>query len=534
MTVARTIIVFTITVSLVTFVAFFGRLPAFRNTPIGFLNRLFLIHIPSALRRLDVALTNGRITDNGSRLGRYLMHDKHPLVVIFFLGLVTASASMFLPAVWHLLGLHHKLLAFLMLPQPYLFLYLSAKRNGQTYINTMNHAEQMRHYPYDRVLYYPGTSCRTCKFLKPARSKHCSICKTCVSRMDHHCIWVNNCLGRGNYKWFLALLLSTGILIAYGAYLAYSALSPLVSARYTKYESWYRYSPKMGVDSKTWSAYFDRKMHYFLMYTTIYLDVGGVRASGVGLLALLTWPLPLGLLVYHIYLIWAGMTTNESGKWADWRDDMADGVVFLGHRREDTMQEHRSAGPRQVHGHGSAHSSSSNSPILTPPETPSEEEEPPTTWPLESRHILIRTRTGQAPKSLPSRIRSVAKEDSFERVWNLAAVENVYDLGFWDNIVEVLAGLNLNLFAALSGAFTSSTQKTTHKNGDGSSTTTEQNHSKGAANAAAAGHGSAYAAGKASQREIKGRDKGVEARQAQSVGEKGKKVERVDHLGIES
>jgi hypothetical protein len=177
---------------------------------------------------------------------------------------------------------------------------------------------------------------------------------------------------------------------------------------------------------------------YFLIYVTIYLDMGGVRGSGVGLLALLTWPLPLGLLAYHIYLIWAGMTTNESGKWADWRDDMADGVVFLGHRREDTMQEYRSTTPAHNHAHASAHSSSSTSPFPTPPETPPEDEEPPTTWPLESRHILIRTRTGQPPKTLPSRIKSVAKEDSFERVWNLAAVENVYDLGIWDNIVEAL------------------------------------------------------------------------------------------------
>jgi len=85
----------------------------------------------------------------------------------------------------------------------------------------------------------------------------------------------------------------------------------------------------------------------------------------------------------------------------------------------------------------SAHSSSSSSPVPTPPETP-DEEEPPTTWPLESRHILIRTATGQPPRTLPSRIRSVAKEDSFERVWNLAAVENVYDLGFLDNLREAL------------------------------------------------------------------------------------------------
>jgi hypothetical protein len=256
--------------------------------------------------------------------------------------------------------------------------------------------------------------------------------------MDHHCIWVNNCLGRGNYKWFLALLLSTSILLAYGAYLAYYSLSPLVQRHYLRYEGWYKYTPKQGVSTKSWFGYFDRKTHYFFIYTTIYLDMGGVRGSGVGLLALLTWPLPLGLLAYHVYLIWAGMTTNESAKWADWRDDMAEGVVFLGHRREDTMQEYRSATPARSHAATSAHSSSSTSPFPTPPETPPEDEEPPTTWPLESRHILIRTRTGQPPKTLPSRIQSVAREDSFERVWNLAAVENVYDLGFWDNIVEVL------------------------------------------------------------------------------------------------
>ncbi|KAF1938161.1 palmitoyltransferase swf1 [Clathrospora elynae] len=438
MTLARNIIVFTVTISLVTFVAFFGRLPSFRNTPIGFLHRLLVLRVPSAFRTLDLRLTNGRITNGGSRLGHYLMHDKHPMVVIFFLGLVTACATLFLPAVWHLLRPLQRLLILFLLPQPYLFLYLSAKRNSQTYITTLNHAEQMRHYPYDRVLYYPGIACRTCKFLKPPRSKHCSICKTCVSRMDHHCIWVNNCLGRSNYRWFLALLLSTGMLIAYGAYLAYYTLSPLAQKHYKNYERWYVYNPQRGSDIASWGTYFDKKIHYFMAYTSIYLDVGGIRASGVGLLALLTWPLPLGLLAYHVYLIWAGMTTNESGKWADWQDDMADGVVFLAHRREDTLQEYRPAASTRVQLHSSAHSPSSISPIPTPPETPLEDEEPLTTWPLESRHILVRTRDGKPPKNLPDRIKSVATADSFERVWSLAAVENVYDLGFWDNVKDVL------------------------------------------------------------------------------------------------
>ncbi|KAF2713876.1 palmitoyltransferase swf1 [Pleomassaria siparia CBS 279.74] len=434
----ETIGIFVITVSLLTFVAFFGRLPAFRNTPIGFVHRLLIVHIPSGLRTLDLKLTNGRITNGSSRLGHHLMHDKHPTVVIFFLGLITISAAFILPVIWSLLGLHHQLIVLFLLPQPYLFTYLSARRNPDTYINELNHADQMRHYPYDRILYYPGKTCSTCKFLKPARSKHCSICKTCVSRMDHHCIWVNNCLGRGNYRWFLSLLLSTSILLAYGAHLAYIALTPLAEDHYTKYERWYVFErTNPGSDLSAWSTYLSMRSHYFITYISIYLEVGGLRASGVGLLALLTWPLPLGLLIYHIYLIWAGMTTNESSKWADWRDDMADGVAFLGQRREDTMRtSYPTESQHPIHPLSFTSSSSSTTPIPTPPETPPEEEEPPTTWPLESRHILVRTLNGLPPQSLPSRIKSVAKEDSFERVGSLAAVENVYDLGFWDNIVE--------------------------------------------------------------------------------------------------
>ncbi|KRX05562.1 hypothetical protein PPERSA_12740 [Pseudocohnilembus persalinus] len=37
---------------------------------------------------------------------------------------------------------------------------------------------------------------------KPPRSYHCKICQQCVFLMDHHCVWVNNCIGANNIKFF--------------------------------------------------------------------------------------------------------------------------------------------------------------------------------------------------------------------------------------------------------------------------------------------------------------------------------------------
>lgn len=54
----------------------------------------------------------------------------------------------------------------------------------------------------------PENICPYCEVLKTPRSFHCGICSRCVYRFDHHCVWLNNCVGIRNHNSFFIFLFS--------------------------------------------------------------------------------------------------------------------------------------------------------------------------------------------------------------------------------------------------------------------------------------------------------------------------------------
>lgn len=49
--------------------------------------------------------------------------------------------------------------------------------------------------------------CPECETIRTNRSRHCIICHQCVDRYDHHCPWINNCVGVRNHNIFIVYLI---------------------------------------------------------------------------------------------------------------------------------------------------------------------------------------------------------------------------------------------------------------------------------------------------------------------------------------
>ena len=52
-------------------------------------------------------------------------------------------------------------------------------------------------------------TCRDCLTTETDKAFHCDDCGICIKGHDHHCIWSGQCIGEGNFTWFILFVACT-------------------------------------------------------------------------------------------------------------------------------------------------------------------------------------------------------------------------------------------------------------------------------------------------------------------------------------
>jgi len=131
--------------------------------------------------------------------------------------------------------------------------------------------------------------CQTCRIYRPLRSKHCSSCGRCIFRYDHHCPWLGNCIGLGNYRTFLCLISSAMIYFGVAAAVTYKVLK----AKYALSVISTTGQPVMRIAAL-------RQVLWGNLLATLFLPACALLSLALGM-----------LVVYHVAMVTANLTTNE-------------------------------------------------------------------------------------------------------------------------------------------------------------------------------------------------------------------------------
>ncbi|KNE70554.1 hypothetical protein AMAG_14676 [Allomyces macrogynus ATCC 38327] len=299
-----------------------------RGTPLGAAHRALTIGIPSALRRVALFILRPTGVAALYRLWRWIGYEKNPLTQLFFLTLVTGGATIFFTNVEDklpnpVLGGYHWWGMLVSILFVYV-VFIAASVSDPGFITRANHASAMQQYLYDHIMFFP-TECSTCHLIKPARSKHCSMCRHCIAHVDHHCIWINNCVGQKNHWLFLLFLVSVLWLSVYGACVALgTVVGTMVHYGWASWDSALRfYSGKyIGPRIVRYEAPWSDGLAMALALEPL-LTVLGLFLAFCALLM-------TAFLALHLYTtVLRGKSTHEGNKWSDVQYAIDEGQVFL-------------------------------------------------------------------------------------------------------------------------------------------------------------------------------------------------------------
>eukprot|EP00796_Vickermania_ingenoplastis_P002024 gene2024-1214_t len=148
--------------------------------------------------------------------------------------------------------------------------------------------------------------CLLCRRFVALGCTHCRTCEKCVPGFDHHCRWLNTCVGKKNYAPFVVLTATAFIGMLWEVFLSLFLLTRILKDM----DGFKQYMRDHAYHSSS----------EFLWVVIVFNALGGVVAAG-GAVALGR------LLIFHIRLLVTGRTTYE--------------VVKQGRRRRETAQTAR-------------------------------------------------------------------------------------------------------------------------------------------------------------------------------------------------
>ncbi|KAN0025947.1 hypothetical protein ACTFIU_001711 [Dictyostelium citrinum] len=105
--------------------------------------------------------------------------------------------------------------------------HISKEKSTENFMNALSSGRQI------------PLICPTCLINRPIRSKHCPSCKGCFARFDHHCVWINKCIGINNQALFITVLFSYVALVVFGFFVTLDYFrsdpsAPILSESYTQ------------------------------------------------------------------------------------------------------------------------------------------------------------------------------------------------------------------------------------------------------------------------------------------------------------